>query len=175
MRGLLIPFAALAVTVPGVAWADGGCPVKAAPEVLTALGTPAATLKSGQVIYQPTGVTMLGMPVSYVVVTKGAGDAVQEIDYRFAGLTRKYGQRFPLPVLQAFDKTFSGATCSEGRATACSINIGGKAAGELSDAQINEAYIDLPAKVDGALAMVKADFSSQSQGPVFLACEYNTG
>lgn len=173
MRGLLIPFAALAVALPGAAWADGGCPAKASVDVLTAFGTPAATLKGGQVIYQPTGVVMLGMPVSYVVVTKGTGDAVQEIDYRFAGLTRKYGQHFPMPVLQAFDKAYDGATCSEGRATSCSFGLDAKMAGDLNGAQINEAYIDLPAKADGALAMVKADFSSQTQGPVFLTCEYN--
>jgi hypothetical protein len=48
-----------------------------------------------------------------------------------------------------------------------------KLPGDLTGAQINEAYIDLPAKADGALATVKADFSSQTQGPVFLTCEYN--
>jgi hypothetical protein len=173
MRGLLVPFAVLAFALPGVASADGGCPAKATPDVLTAFGEPAATLKGGQVIYQPAGVTMLGMPVSYVVVTKGAGDAVQEIDYRFAGLTRKYGQHFPQPVLQAFDKAYDGATCADGKVTSCGIGLDGKATGDLTAAQINEAYIDLPAKADGALAMVKADFSSQTEGPVFLTCQYN--
>jgi hypothetical protein len=175
MRNLLLSVAALAAMTPNAAWADGGCPPKATPELLTALGEPAATIPGGQTIYQPSGVAMLGMPVSYVVVTKGSGDAVQEVDYRFAGVTRKYGDRFPQPVLQAFDKSYS-TTCGAGKVTSCAAGFDAKAAGDLAAAEINEAYIDLPAKPQGgALAMVKADFASQNQGPVFLVCQYNAG
>ena len=174
MRVLLVPFAALVMTVPTVAWADGGCPDKATPEVLTALGEPMATLAGDQAIYQPASATIMGMPVSYVLVTKSSEGSVQEIDYRFAGVTRKYGQRFPANVLQAFDKTYAGASCSSGNVTSCGTGFDSKAAGDLSAAEINEAYVDLPAKAQGAgVAMVKADFSSQSQGPVFLVCQYN--
>jgi hypothetical protein len=87
---------------------------------------------------------------------------------------RKYGQRFPVNVLQAFDKTYSGASCASGKVTSCGTAFDGKATGDLAAAQINEAYVDVPAKAQGAgVAMVKADFSSQTQGPVFLVCQYN--
>lgn len=176
MRDLLLSAAALAALAPTAAWADDACPATVTPEIVTALGEATGTIPGGQSIYQPASATMLGMPVSYVVVSKGPGDAVQEIDYRFAGVTRKYGDRFPQPVLQAFDKAYSGATCSSGRVTSCGIGFDSKAAGALSAAAINEAYIDLPAKAEGAaLTMVKADFASQSHGPVFLVCQYNTG
>ena len=170
---ILLPLAAMAVTLPAAAQADDGCPSKATPELLTALGEPAVTLSGGQVIYQPANATILGKPVSYVVVTKGSGGGVDEIDYRVAGLTRKYGQRFPVDVLQAFDKTYNG-TCATTKVTACGAAFDSKAAGDLSAAQVNEAYIDLPSKGQGAaLSMVKADFASPSQGPVFLVCQYN--
>jgi hypothetical protein len=174
MRILLIPFAALAVALPATAWADDGCPTKATPELLTALGEPTATLSGGQTVYQPSGTMMMGMLISYVVVTKSSSGAVQEIDYRFAGLMRKYGQRFPVNVLQAFDKTYSGASCASGKVTSCGTAFDSKASGDLLSAEINEAYIEVPAKAEGAgVAMVKADYSSQTQGPVFLVCQYN--
>jgi hypothetical protein len=175
VRSILLSAAAMTAMTATAAWADGGCPPKAAPELLTALGEPAATIPGGQAIYQPPGVAMLGMPVSYVVVTKSSDGAVQEIDYRFAGVTRKYGDRFPQPVLLAFDKSYS-TSCGGGKVTSCGAGFDAKAVGDLSAAEINEAYIDLPAKPEGAaLAMVKADFASQNQGPVFLVCQYNAG
>ena len=177
MRDFLLPVAAVALLMPGVALADDSCPKSLTPDVMTALGEPAATLKGGQVIYQPASATMLGMPVSYVVVTKGSGDVVEEIDYRFAGVMRKYGQRYPDAVLQAFDKAFS-ADCANGKVTSCGVGFTAKdgKAGDLVAAQVTEAEIDLPAKVEGAaLTQVKADYASQTQGPVFLVCLYNTG
>jgi hypothetical protein len=145
MRSFLIPFAALAMALPTAAWADDGCPTKATPDLLTALGEPTATLSGGQAVYQPSGATMMGMPVSYVVVSKASGGGIQEIDYRFAGLMRKYGQRFPADVLQAFDQTYTGTSCASGKVTSCGTAFDAKATGDLLSAEINEGYIVVPA------------------------------
>lgn len=178
MRDFLLPIAALAATVPGAAWADDGCPQKAGPDLITALGAPAATLTATQAIYQPAGATMLGLPVSYVVVTKGSGGAIEEIDYRFDGIMRKYSERVPQNVLRAFDKTYADAGCASGRVSSCSIAFQSNSpkAGDLAAAEITDPAIDVPAKAEGtALTLVKADYAREDQGPVFLVCLYDTG
>jgi len=175
MRDFLLPLAAVALVTPGAALADDSCPKSITPDLMTAMGEPGATLKGGQTIYQPASATMLGMPVSYVVVMKGPGDVVEEIDYRFAGVMRKYSQHYPDNVLQAFDKAYS-ADCAGGKVSSCGVGFDAKneKVGDLAAAQVSEAEIDLPSKIEGpALTMVKADYASQTQGPVFLTCQYN--
>lgn len=181
MRSLLLSLTALAVAAPGAAWAADGCPDKITPAVVTALGDPAATLPGGQAIYQPAGATVLGMPVGYVVVTKASGkDVIEEIDYRFSGVMRKFTEHYPKPVLEAFDKTYSGASCASGRSTACAVafQTDGKAStvGRLSAVEVGDPGLDVPANAQAAiLSTVKADYASSDSGPVFLVCLYDAG
>jgi hypothetical protein len=178
MRRYLLSLAALPLLLPATVWAADDCPNKATPEVLAGLGEPAGTLDASQTVYRPSGLTMLGLPVSYVVVSKVSGkDDVEEIDYRFDGVMRKYSERYPKAVLQAFDKAYSGASCSSGRVTSCSIAFDNKSPGpgQLSGVAIGEGSVSAPDKAEGeALAAVKADFASDDAGPVFLVCLYGS-
>jgi hypothetical protein len=177
MRDLLLPVVAFAALAPGIAHAADGCPEKASADVVTAFGQPVATLGTDQSIYQPTGVTVLGMPVSYVVVTKTSAGAVGEIDYRFEGVIRKYSERYPSSVLQAFDKSYD-AGCASGRVTSCSIVYDTKGASpdQLISARITDPGLDVPKNSDAALLQtIKAEYSKPDSGPVVLACMYGAG
>ncbi len=177
MRDLLLAFAVLAVASPTAAAAAGACPEKATADVVTALGEPAATLSDSQAIYQPAGAAVLGMPVGYVLVVKGAAGAIQEIDYRLQGVTRSYSQPYPKAVLQAFDKAYPGVGCSTGRVTACAqvYDTRKAPAGALEDARISDPGLDDVQAKAGApvLQTIKADYANPDSGPVFLMCLYD--
>lgn len=178
MRDLLLPFAALAVAFPAVAAAADGCPKQAAADVVTALGDSAATLGGDQTVYQPTGVTVMELPVSYVVVTKGAGGSIEEIDYRLQGIMRNYNEHYPKAVLEAFDKAYPGVGCSTGRVTACAMayDLKGAPGKALADARIGDPGFDVPAAGQGAvLGTIKTEYAHQDSGPVFLMCRYGGG
>jgi hypothetical protein len=179
MRDLLLSVAALAIVLPGMARAaDGACPDKGTPDVLTAFGPQAATLGADRSVYQPTGVTALGMPVSYVVVTKGSSGSIDEIDYRFDGVVRKYSEHYPRTVLQAFDKVYSDAGCAAGKVTTCAVvyDLKGAPPNQLASARITDPGFEVPGKTEaGVLATIKADYAREDSGPVFLACLYGTG
>jgi hypothetical protein len=174
MRDLLLPLAAFAALTPGVAYAADACPEKASAAIVSALGEPVATLGTDQSIYQPTGVMVLGLPVSYVVVTKTSAGAIGEIDYRLQGVMRKYSERYPSPVLQAFDKTYD-VGCASGRVTTCSVayDMKGATPDQLASARITDPGFDVPKNSAAALLQtIKAEYAKPDAGPVFLACMY---
>jgi len=177
MRGLTLTFAIFAVTMPGYAWADGDCPEHASTDVLTAMGQPAADLGHGTSVYVPAGATAMGLPVSYVVVMKGSGGAVEEIDYRLQGVMRKFSDHYPKPVLEAFDKAYPGVGCAGGRVTSCGATFDLKAGATdaLGSARIGDPGLDVPAKTDAdVLKSIKTDYAQSDSGPVFLVCSYGS-
>jgi hypothetical protein len=179
MRKFALTCAILAAAVPAAAWADNGCPDKVTPDLITGFGDPVGWLQDGQTVHQPTGVTILGAPVSYVVVTREAGkDTIEEIDYRFGGVTRKYTERYPLDLRKAFDGAYAGARCAGDKVTSCAVafQATSSSSGRLAGVELGEGPADVPASAHGpAIAQVKADYASDDQGPVFLACLYDTG
>jgi hypothetical protein len=179
MRRLLIASAAIAALASSAASADDiACPAKISPELMTALGDPVAWLAPGQTVHSPANLTMVGDPVSYVIVFRAGADAtspITEIDYRLRGLTRTYGDRYAVDLRKAFDKGFSGSTCGNGGATSCVVDYDTKTDGNLSGAELSEGNISMPKDAHGdGLPPVKADFNLDSADPVFLACHYKT-
>ena len=174
MRDLLLPLAAFAALMPGIAYAADACPDKAGADVLAGFGDTVATLGTDQSIYQPSGVTVLGLPVSYVVVTKTSAGAIEEIDYRLQGVMRKYSEHYPSPVLQAFDKAYD-VGCASGRVTTCSVayDLKGATPDQLASARITDPGLDVPKNSNAALLQtIKAEYAKPDTGPVFLACMY---
>lgn len=177
MRNFLIASAALTALVSTSALADeGACPQKVTPEVLAALGEPAGWLAAGKTVHTPAGLTIIGVPVAYVIASRagGADDGpVIELDYRLQGASRPYGQRYPAELRKAFDKGYTGSDCGT-KNSSCSINFKGGSAGSLSDAELSEGDLDIPKDAHGdALALLKADLNLDSADPVFLDCVYS--
>jgi hypothetical protein len=177
VRNLLIASAALTAIVSTPAAADdSACPQKLTPELVAALGAPAAWLAPGQTVHRPAGLTVMGQPVAYVVARHAGGTddgAITELDYRLQGATKPFGQRYPTELRKAFDKGYSGSDCGS-QNSSCSIAIKGSGAGALSDAELSEGDLTLAKDAHGdALALVKADRDLSSADPVFLDCIYN--
>jgi len=177
MRNLLIASVALATVISTPAAADDSvCPQKLTPELVTALGAPAAWLAPGQTVHNPAGLTVMGQPVAYVVARHAGGKddgAITELDYRIQGATTPFGQRYPTDLRKAFDKGYSGSDCGS-QNSSCSIAIKGGGDGSLSDAELSEGDLTLAKDAHGdALTLVKADRDLSSADPVFLDCIYN--
>lgn len=175
MRDLLVSVAALAaMTLPSVALADDACPPKITPEVESALGAAAATLGPGETVYTPAGAMVIGRPVSYVLVHRDAdGKPITEIDYRFQGLNRPYGQRYTPDLRKSFDHAYPGTACTSNGS--CATSYTGPAAGQLADAELGEADLTVPKGAQSdALSLVKADYDLSGADPVFLICHYKS-
>jgi hypothetical protein len=177
MRKALLSCAAVSLLLPTSAWAEGGCPEKITADLVTALGEAAGALDDGQTVYQPAGLTMLGASVSYVVAMRQPGkDPIEELDYRLGKSMRKYSERYPLDLRKAFDQAYSGSKCGGDKVTSCSIAFqSNAAAGRLAGVQLGEGSFEVPAGASGAaIPLVKEDFASDDQGPMFLVCLYDT-
>jgi hypothetical protein len=177
MRNCLIASAALAALAASPAFADDGCPSTVPADLATTLGAPVAWLAPGQTIHAPANLTVIGLPVAYVLVVHAGGaddGAVTEMDYRLKGATRPFGERYPVDLRKAFDKGFSGSNCASGNSS-CSVSMSGSTAGRLSDAELSEGDLSIPKEAHGdGLAMVKADANMDNADPVFLDCVYKT-
>jgi hypothetical protein len=176
MRRLLELSIALAALGSSPALADGvACPDKVTPELLTSFGDPAAGLEPGQTLHRPAGLTIIGHPVSYVLVSRVGGSetgAVSELDYRLEGATRPYGERYPADLRKAFDKGFTGSNCGSGNSS-CVIAFTGSSAGQIADAELSEGELSVPKEAHGdGLSLVKADLDLANADPVFLVCVY---
>ena len=170
----LVSAAAFAAATASPALAeDPCCPKAITPEVITALGEPVGWLVAGQTVHTPSAQTMMGLPVSYIVVVHsgGAADApVTELFYRLQGSSKPFGQRFALDVRKAFDKDFPGADCEK---TSCSMGFKTTATGQLVDAALSEGELSLPKEAHGdGLKLVKADMNLANADPVFVDCNY---
>ena len=178
MRNLLIVPAALAAIASTAASADDvACPMKVSPELVTSLGDPVGWLAAGHTVHAPTGLTMLGRPVAYVLAVRASGDAaapITELDYRLQGITRPYGSRYTVDLRKAFDAGFKGSDCGTGNAS-CVVDYKSSAAGEFSGAELSEGSISIPKDAHGdGLAPVKAYYILDSADPVFLICLYQS-
>jgi hypothetical protein len=176
MRKLLLVSAALATLASSPASAaDDACPQTAPADLAATLGAPVAWLAPGQTIHAPANLTVMGLPVAYVVVTHaGASDegAVTEMDYRLKGANRPFGERYPVDLRKAFDKGFSGSNCASANSS-CSVSMTGSSAGHLSDAELSEGDLSMPKDAHGdGLALIKADMDMDNADPVFLDCVY---
>ena len=178
MRKLLIVTTALTAMVAAPAAADDlACPQKLTPELISSLGDPVGWLAAGHTVHAPADLTMVGQPVSYVLVVRasGAADApISELDYRLQGLTRPYGERYSVAVRKEFDKGFKGSDCASGNSS-CVVDYKASATGDFSGAELSEGEISIPKDAHGdGLGPVKADFNLDSADPVFLVCHYQT-
>lgn len=176
MRNFVILAAALAALASTPASAnDIACPSKVTPELLTSLGDPVGWLAAGQTVHAPTGLTMLGQPVAYVIAVRTSGDAaapVTELDYRLQGIMRPYGSRYSVDVRKAFDKGFNGSNCASANAS-CLVDYKASTVGEFSGAELSEGNVTMPKDAHGdGLGPVKADYNLDSADPVFLVCHY---
>jgi hypothetical protein len=176
MRELLGISIGLAAIVASPALADDmACPDKVTPELVSSLGDPAAWLAPGQTLHRSAGLTIIGHPVSYVLVNRAGGSetgAVSELDYRLEGATRPYGQRYPADLRKAFDKGFAGSNCGSGNSS-CVIAFTGGSAGQIADAELSEGELAMPKGAHGdGLTLVKADLDLADADPVFLVCVY---
>lgn len=176
MRVLLIVSAAAAAIASAPAAADDvACPAKLTPELMATLGEPVGWLAAGQIVHAPTGLSMVGQPVNYVIAVHTSGDAaspVKELDYRLQGMTRPYGNRYAVDLRKAFDKGFSGAACGSAQGS-CVIDYKPNADGDFSGAELSEGNITMPKDAHGdGLAPVKADYNLDGADPVFLICHY---
>jgi hypothetical protein len=177
VRNFVLVTAAFAAIASAPASAeDIACPQSVTPELLTALGDPVGWLGAGQTIHAPAALTMVGQPVSYVIVVRASGDAaapVAELDYRLRGLNRPYGDRYAIDLRKAFDKGFAGSSCGGGGNMSCVVDYSAKTAGVLSGAELSEGNISMPKEAHGdGLGPVKADYNLDGADPVFLVCHY---
>lgn len=176
MRILLIATAALAaIASSAAAAADIPCPTKVTPELVTSLGEPVGWLAAGQTVHAPSGLTMLGMPVNYVIAVRASADAaapVTELDYRLQGMATPFGSLFALDLRNAFEKGFPDSDCAKPHGS-CVIDYKPSAVGDFSGAELSEGNITMPKDAHGdGLGPVKADYKLDGADPVFLVCHY---
>lgn len=175
MRDLLIGLAALAALAPTAAQAEEPCPQRVNPEFEATLGEATATLGGGQFLYTPAGQTMLGQPVSYMLVIRkgdGATAAITEIDYRLQGVNRPYGERYAESLRKAFDEGFS-TDCGTGKNASCVVAVRSTGVGELIGAELGQGNLTIGADASGSsLALAEADYDLDGADPVFLVCLY---
>jgi hypothetical protein len=176
VRNLLFVTAALTAIVAAPAAADDlACPAKLSPELMASLGDPVGWLAAGHTVHAPAGLTMVGQPVSYVLVVRAsaAADApVSELDYRLQGLNRPYGERYSVALRKEFDKGFKGSDCASGNSS-CVVDYKASATGDFSGAELSEGEISIPKDAHGdGLGPLKADFKLDNADPVFLVCHF---
>jgi hypothetical protein len=176
MRNFMLVTAAFAAMASAPAGAeDIACPQKVTPELLAALGEPVGWLGAGQTIHAPADLTMLGLPVSYVMAIHASGEAaapIVELDYRLRGINRPYGDRFAIDLRKAFDKGFTGSNCASANAS-CLVDYKTSTVGDFSGAELSQGNITMPKEAHGdGLGPVKADYNLDNADPVFLACHY---
>jgi hypothetical protein len=165
---------AAAASAPAAA-EDIACPPKVTPALMTSLGEPVGWLAAGQTVHAPANLSMLGLPVGYVMAIRSSGDAgapVIELDYRLRGLNRPYGDRFSVDLRKAFDKGFTGSNCASANAS-CLVDYKTSTVGDFSGAELSQGNITMPKEAHGdGLGPVKADYDLDSADPVFLVCHY---
>lgn len=177
MRNFILVTAALAAIASAPASAeDIACPTKADAALAATLGEPVAWLGAGQTVHAPTGMTMIGQPVAYVIAIHASGDAaspVTELGYRLQGISRPYGNRYSPELRKAFDQGFKGSNCGSGGNASCLVDYKTNADGDLSGAELSEGNITMPKEAHGdGLGPVKADYNLDGADPVFLVCHY---
>lgn len=176
MRDSLVWLAAGLALVPSAALADD-CPMTMTPELESSLGDVAATLKPGSEVYQPAGLTMVGAPVSYILVTRqdqSDEGPIVRLDYRLGGVVRKFGDRYSPELRKAFDKGFTGSQCGSEKGVACVVSYQeSSATRRLTGAELSSGELSIPKDASGpALPLVKADYDLDDADPVFLVCRY---
>jgi len=176
MRSFPSSFAALALAVPtAVQAASGDCPPSITPELESSFGEPVAWLEPGQTVHQPAELTVVGQPVSYVLVIRASGEGgpITELDYRLRGNTKPFGERYSVDLRQAFDKSFSASECGSARNVPCAVVFKSSAADQFNGAELSEGDLSIPKEAHGdGLPLVEADYDLADADPVFLACHY---
>jgi hypothetical protein len=176
MRYAIARLSAALVLLPSAAWAEG-CPFDIDATLTATLGEPAATLGAGNTVHTPAGLTMLDLPVSYVIAHRtGEGGAIAELHYRLQGAVRPFGERYPLELRRAFDTAAPGSECGGTKTVSCAVAMRTKGdAGHLSGMELGPGDPALPSdKSAPAYALLEADYSLADGDPVFLVCLYDT-
>lgn len=152
---------------------DKDCMDEVSSELVTFLGEPVAWPEEGHTVHRPAGLTVLGHPVSYVLVKRGGpGGRIDELGYRLEGMQRKVGQAHDAKLLRAFDDKFDGAECARSTESSCGVIYEGKNR-SFTGAEIGSGEIDVARNARGpSLSLVKADYDLLDSDPVFLVCFY---
>jgi hypothetical protein len=152
---------------------DKACMDEVTPELEAFFGEAVAWPDEGQAVFTPAGLTILGHPVSYVLVKHGGPDGViDEIGYRLEGMQRKVGQPHEAKLLKDFDAEFHAADCSDSKQSVCGVIYDGKDT-VFTGAEVGSGEIYVGRDARGpSLALVEADYDMADADPVFLVCFY---
>ena len=173
MRYLVSLAACAAVRAPSAAWAEDPCSRTPA-DLLPGFGAPAGNPEDGRTAYMPTGLTMLGREVSYVLVMRQGGDGpIEEVSYRLKDATRKIGSPPDGALSKAFDDAFYGGSCTKSKNSSCGVAYDPAKSEGLSGAELNSGSLWLEDKVTGpAIPLIRADLNLPDAAPIFLVCVY---
>jgi hypothetical protein len=175
MRYAIVRLSAALVLLPSAAWAEG-CPADIDAGLVATLGNPAATL-GANTVHTPAGVTVLDLPVSYVIAHRASeGGPIAELHYRLQGAVRPFGERYPIELRKAFDKEAPGSECGGTKAVSCAVAVRSKGdPGHISGMELGPGDPALPNdKSAPAYALLEADYDIADGDPVFLVCLYET-
>lgn len=181
MRALLVSIVCAAQALASSPALADGCPKQVDEGFARGLGPERAWLSDHDRVYQPAGLRMLGVPVSYVVVhrkeTFDRQDRINRVMYRLQGVARASGQQYPVAVRQAFDRLYGAhcATQSNNDSLHCFADLPLlDGVGQLAKATVDrdDFYIDDSAS-GAALALARADADMPDASPGYLVCTYN--
>lgn len=149
------------------------CGTEVTSELEASLGEPVAWPDEGQTVHTPAGLTVLGHPVSYVLVKRGgAGGRIDEIGYRLQGLERKVGQPHDQRLLRDFDAEFDSADCADSKESSCGV-VYRPNGGTFTGAEIGSGEVYVARDARGpSLALIRTDYDLPDSDPVFLVCFY---
>jgi hypothetical protein len=152
---------------------DKACMTDVTPELEAFFGEPVAWPEEGHTVHTPGGLTVLGQPVSYVLVKRSGSDGrIDEVGYRLQGLQRRVGQPHDAGLLKAFDSEFEAAKCVGSTLSSCGVMYRPNGSA-FAGAQIGSGEIDVSRDARGpSLALIEADYDLLDADPVFLVCFY---